>query len=180
MHDAPTYRILTSNVATRGHHPWQASIRVKGYNSVSRHECGATVLTARHIITAAHCVTNFEMPYYIVRVGDHITDILESNEQDALIQQLHIHHDFQYDRISDNDIAIVELKHPIDFSEMVQPICLPSSNASYVTDQSCTISGWGSILAGNSGKYLFSIILQIVKINYFQVLLKSCDQLECQ
>lgn len=155
IHELPTYRILASNVAKRGQHPWQASIRVKGNSILSRHECGATVITERHVITAAHCVTNYELPYYMVRIGDHLTDTVEEHEIDALIQRMHIHHDFHYGRISDNDIAIVELKHSIEFNEMVQPICFPSAGVSYRDGQLCTISGWGSILTGSAGFLIF-------------------------
>lgn len=154
-YQTPAYRILASNVAKRGHHPWQASIRVKGNRQSSSHECGATIITALHIITAAHCVTNYEMPYYLVRVGDHMTDTVEEHELDAFIRRLHIHEDFEYGPISDNDIAIVEIKHSLEFNEMVQPICLPSAGDSYSAGQLCTISGWGSILSGTSGRYSY-------------------------
>lgn len=41
----------------------------------------------------------------------------------------------------DNDIAVIRLRTPIQYSVAVQPICLPRSEE--VEDMMCVISGWG-------------------------------------
>ena len=48
-----------------------------------------------------------------------------------------------------NDIAMMRLKfrrgepHGLQFSDNVQPLCLPQQNTSLVIGQECQISGWG-------------------------------------
>lgn len=149
----PVYRVVAGKKAKRGHHPWQASIRVNGFRGGSSHECGATVITAQHVITAAHCVSKYSPSYYSVRVGDHLTDIVDPNEREIRVKDLHIHEHFRKKHKSNNDIAIVELHDRIEFNEMVQPICLPSANALYREGEKCSISGWGSIQTSASGKF---------------------------
>ena len=63
-------RIHGGLLAEEGAHPWQASIRV-GTRQRSFHWCGATVLSHFHVITAAHCLRDFDKNFYFVRVGDH-------------------------------------------------------------------------------------------------------------
>lgn len=151
--EGPIYRIVSGKQAQRGHHPWQATIRTVGANGPSAHNCGASVLTRRHVITAAHCVNEYSAHNYAVRVGDHFTDIAEQEEREVFVERLHIHEHFRRGHhISNNDIAIVELKQPLEFNDYVQPICLPSANAAYKENRECTISGWGSIRTGKSGK----------------------------
>lgn len=147
----PIYRVVAGKLAQRGHHPWQASIRVNGFRGGSSHECGATVISAHHVITAGHCVSKYSPSYYSVRVGDHLTDSVDPEEREILVKKVHVHKHFRKLHTSNNDIAIVELQKPIVFSKMVQPICLPAANALYNEGETCTISGWGSIQTGVSG-----------------------------
>lgn len=149
--EGPVYRVVAGKLAKRGHHPWQASIRVNGLRGGSSHECGATVITARHIVTAGHCVSKYGSSFYSVRVGDHMTDIADPGEREIPVKRLHIHPEFRKLHTSNNDIAIVELQQPIEFNQMVQPICLPSAGAMYREGAQCAISGWGSIQTGVSG-----------------------------
>ncbi|NWT16183.1 ST14 protein, partial [Vireo altiloquus] len=52
----------------------------------------------------------------------------------------------QYDQsISDYDIALLEMETPVLFSELVQPICLPSTSRVFLYGTVCYITGWGAI-----------------------------------
>ena len=62
---------ITSGAESRaGAHPWQATLRVKGRDA-SYHWCGAVVVSRFHLLTAAHCLREFPLATYIVRVGDY-------------------------------------------------------------------------------------------------------------
>ena len=63
-------RIHGGSGAFYGDHPWQASLRVRGREQ-TYHWCGATIISRYHLITAAHCLKDFPMRQYLVRVGDH-------------------------------------------------------------------------------------------------------------
>ncbi|XP_026832666.1 uncharacterized protein LOC6545031 isoform X3 [Drosophila erecta] len=143
-------RVVRGNVAQRGRHPWQATIRTRGRGGISSHWCGAVVISKRHLLTAAHCLYGSPKGAYFVRVGDHYANIAESSEEDAFIENWYIHENFRKGTHMNNDIALVVLKTPLKFSDYVQPICLPDKNAALVPDRKCTISGWGSIKSGVS------------------------------
>ncbi|NXW68343.1 ST14 protein, partial [Hirundo rustica] len=52
----------------------------------------------------------------------------------------------QYDQsISDYDIALLEMETPVLFSELVQPICLPSTSRVFLYGTVCYVTGWGAI-----------------------------------
>lgn len=52
----------------------------------------------------------------------------------------------QYDQsISDYDIALLEMERPVLFSELVQPICLPSTSRVFPYGTVCYVTGWGAI-----------------------------------
>ncbi|XP_070070652.1 uncharacterized protein teq isoform X2 [Drosophila takahashii] len=143
-------RVVRGNVAQRGRHPWQATLRTRGRGGISSHWCGAVVISKRHLLTAAHCLYGTSKAAYFVRVGDHYANIAESSEVDTYIENWYIHGDFRKGTHMNNDIALVVLKTPLRFSDYVQPICLPDKNTELVQDRKCTISGWGSIKSGVS------------------------------
>ena len=60
-----------------------------------------------------------------------------------------------------NDIALIELTHNLEFDELVQPICL-GDKVPEKTDM-CIIAGW--IKKAGEGKIFFQYCLQIIK-NY--------------
>lgn len=52
----------------------------------------------------------------------------------------------QYDQsISDYDIALLEMETPVLFSELVQPICLPSTSRVFLYGTVCYVTGWGAV-----------------------------------
>ncbi|XP_017049593.1 uncharacterized protein LOC108093796 isoform X3 [Drosophila ficusphila] len=143
-------RVVKGNVAQRGRHPWQATIRTRGRGGISSHWCGAVVISKRHLLTAAHCLYGNHKGAYFVRVGDHYANIAESSEEDSFIEHWYTHESFRKGTHMNNDIALVVLKSPLKFSDYVQPICLPDKKDELVENRKCTISGWGSIKSGVS------------------------------
>ncbi|XP_049296853.1 uncharacterized protein LOC125770861 [Anopheles funestus] len=142
----PTYgaRVVHGSETVYGHHPWQASLRVK-----TLHWCGAVLITRYHVLTAAHCLIGYPKSTYRVRIGDYHTAAFDQAELDIFIENTYIHEQFREGHHMSNDIAVVVLKTPVRFNNYVQPICLPARDAVYEPGQNCTISGWGATEAGS-------------------------------
>lgn len=164
-YDKPRFRVLSGNFAKQGHHPWQATLRVKGKNGKSSHWCGAVLITKRHLLTAAHCLVGFAKGAYFVRLGDYNSEQVEEHEIEAFIEDWYIHEEFRRGHHMNNDIAIVVIKHPIQYTNYIQPVCLPKKHMEYVSGQNCTISGWGSIQYGKSSKNR-KIVLALVSSSF--------------
>lgn len=151
--DLDRFRVISGTRTKRGFHPWQATIRARGRNGRSSHWCGAVIISKNHILTAAHCLIGFPKGAYFVRLGDHHSEIIEESEVEIFIENWFIHDEFRKEQMMNNDIALIQLKTPIQFTNYIQPICLPDKETRYEPGKNCTISGWGSIQYGKSSKF---------------------------
>ncbi|NXE24391.1 PRS55 protease, partial [Ardeotis kori] len=129
--------VTTGRYTKDGEFPWHVSIQ-----SNRKHICGGTMISALWILTAAHCFAEEVPPDLTVVVGG--TDLslpLEEHKTESLI----LHENF--DRASmQNDIALILLSSPIEFSNEKIPICLPFIH-DVNTWQHCWVAGWGTTSA---------------------------------
>ncbi|KAK6631387.1 hypothetical protein RUM44_005914 [Polyplax serrata] len=144
-------RVVGGTNVAREHVPWQASIRVKSGSGKSVHWCGAIVISQYHILTAGHCLRDYNKAAYFVRVGDYDTEVPDSQEQEFGIDHLYMHSNFSKNVNLNNDIGLVKVKGEIIFSDHVRPACLAPSSDMYRPGTNCTVSGWGSISAQSAG-----------------------------
>uniref|UniRef100_A0A914Z190 Neurotrypsin n=1 Tax=Panagrolaimus superbus TaxID=310955 RepID=A0A914Z190_9BILA len=133
-------RIVGGTTTLPGSYPWVASLKFK--NGYVQH-CGATIISDRHLITAAHCFEeDKELADFVIEIGDWDTEVDEGTEQEFNISRLHFYP--LYEDIFQHDIAIVEINGLIEFSPYAQPICLPPTGYLYQPGQKCVVTGWGS------------------------------------
>ncbi|XP_009504986.2 suppressor of tumorigenicity 14 protein [Phalacrocorax carbo] len=145
-HQLKKNRIVGGEDARSGKWPWQASLQM----GAQGHVCGASVISNRWLISAAHCFLDSDSVRYSVPSGWNaymgLHTINEKSNHVAMrsIKKIIVHP--QYDRsISDYDIALLEMETPVFFSELVQPICLPSTSRVFVYGTVCYVTGWGAI-----------------------------------
>ncbi|XP_019139510.2 transmembrane protease serine 7-like [Corvus cornix cornix] len=145
-HQLKKNRIVGGEDARSEKWPWQASLQMGAHG----HVCGASVISNRWLISAAHCFLDSDSVRYSVPMqwrvymGSHT--INEKNNRVAMrsIKRIIVHP--QYDQsISDYDIALLEMETPVLFSELVQPICLPSTSRVFLYGTVCYVTGWGAI-----------------------------------
>ncbi|XP_029159495.1 venom serine protease 34-like [Nylanderia fulva] len=127
--------------------------------------CGATIISQRHVLTAAHCLTDRNTNSVGVLVGDHdLTTGADTNATRLYTVSRFDIHPLYNDETLDNDIAIVTTNSIINFSEEIGPACLPfqhrfdSFAGSYVD-----LLGWGTTqFGGMKSKTLQKVILTVL------------------
>lgn len=140
--------IVGGDYAVQGAYPWQVSLQTHSWLFGDSHICGATIISEKWIVTAAHCVADSTSPNaYRVVVGEYNLNANSASETKMELEKVIIHkHYDNYD--TTNDIALLRVKGKIDFTQYVQPACLPNpanKERDYKTGTPTIISGWGEI-----------------------------------
>ncbi|XP_041708339.2 trypsin isoform X1 [Coregonus clupeaformis] len=117
--------------------PWMASLNY-GY-----HFCGAVLINEQWVLSVAHCWYN---PYAMqIMLGDHNLRVFEGTEQLMKTQNIIWHPSYDYQTL-DYDMMLIKLFHPVEITDYVKPIPLPTGcpNAGLP----CSVSGWGNTATG--------------------------------
>uniref|UniRef100_A0A8C9ZAK9 ST14 transmembrane serine protease matriptase a n=1 Tax=Sander lucioperca TaxID=283035 RepID=A0A8C9ZAK9_SANLU len=144
-----TSRIVGGQDADAGEFPWQVSLHVKGFS----HVCGATIISQRWLVTAAHCVqddakTRYSQPgTWEVYLGLHNQQTVGSAVVKRNLKQIIPHPNYNHYTF-DNDIALMELDSPVTYSDYIKPICLPAPQHDFPVGSTVWITGWGATREG--------------------------------
>ncbi|XP_076338532.1 proclotting enzyme-like [Tachypleus tridentatus] len=143
------------------HWPWTAAVfyHVKGNPGIR--SCGATLITARHLLTAATCVSyagtarNFS-----ILLGQNHIETQDSKKQEIFLESLITHENFEPLRF-ENDLAILKLERPVEYSDSISPVCLPYNLSTKNIDaKTAYITGWGQTTPGGE----FSKNMQVLHV----------------
>lgn len=138
-------RIVNGQIAVANSFPWMVSLRQRFFSIfVSNHLCGGSLISNRHILTAAHCVTGLRPDQILAFAGiRNLTQV--SSSTPLLVESITLHPSFNMSLANrGHDIAIIKLSRNITFSSTVQPICLPTSSSQSVLNRKLVLTGWGS------------------------------------
>ncbi|EDS32664.1 coagulation factor VII [Culex quinquefasciatus] len=151
--------VAKGTVANVFEFPWMVLL----YSRTDRFVCGGTLVSARYVLTAGHCVNSEESKIISVRVGENdINQPIDCNvddgepdcapaPQDINVEQI-IRHPGHSDRSKKNDIALLRLERPAVLGRSVIPICLPNGSPEQriVNPSFLVVSGWGLTENGTS------------------------------
>ncbi|KAH8365737.1 hypothetical protein KR093_003858, partial [Drosophila rubida] len=167
-------KIVGGVVSKKGAWPW---IALLGYDdgSSSPFKCGGTLITARHVITAAHCIRG---DLTFVRLGEHdLSTDTEARHVDINIVKTASHPEYNR-RNGRSDIAMLYLERNVEFTTLILPICMPSSPSlrakSYVNTYPFVI-GWGKTQEGGESATVLNELMVPVLNN--EVCRSSYDKL---
>nr|XP_015823053.2 chymotrypsin-C isoform X2 [Nothobranchius furzeri] len=125
--------------------PWQISLQ---YNREGewRHTCGGTLISDQWVLTAAHCISKGRE--YRVALGKH--NLVEEAEEGSVFMGTSniIVHEKWSSLFIRNDIALIKLEAPVDFSDTIMAACLPADGFILPHNESCYVTGWGRVYTG--------------------------------
>ncbi|XP_060717302.1 serine protease hepsin isoform X1 [Tachysurus vachellii] len=143
----PEERIVGGVDARQGSWPWQVSLQYDGV-----HQCGGSIISDRWIVSAAHCFPERyrHVSRWRVLMGSIYNTPIHKNVVIAEVKTVVYHSSylpFVDANIDDNsrDIAVLSLTKPLQFTDYIQPVCLPTYGQRLVDGQIGTVTGWGNV-----------------------------------
>uniref|UniRef100_A0A3B3SHS6 Peptidase S1 domain-containing protein n=1 Tax=Paramormyrops kingsleyae TaxID=1676925 RepID=A0A3B3SHS6_9TELE len=135
-------RVVGGVDARRGELPWQVSLRLQG-----QHTCGASIISEKWLVTAAHCFERYSPAGWTVSLGS----VVRSGIGALVIplQRVILHPNYNSSNMN-FDVALLELSVPAPKSYTIQSICLPSAVHRFQKTDECYIGGWGSLREGGA------------------------------
>lgn len=127
-------------------YPWAVSVQ-----RWNQRICGGSVISPRHVLTARHCVAVTGNPRilgeasnYVIQIQD--DDALEKMITVGLVKRIHLHPTWENGSSSGADMAILELKKPIDLNRFqLKLVSLPKSSLTqdFIFSHDFMVAGWG-------------------------------------
>ncbi|XP_057685867.1 chymotrypsin-like elastase family member 2A isoform X2 [Corythoichthys intestinalis] len=121
--------------------PWQVSLQ-SDKSGPWEHVCGGTLIAPEWVVTAAHCINGRNN--YTVEIGMHSLKASEESLVSRGAARIITHEDYNM-MLSRNDIALIKLSTPVDFSDTIMSSCLPQRNSTLSNGTACYITGWGQL-----------------------------------
>ncbi|KAJ6647068.1 Venom serine protease [Pseudolycoriella hygida] len=128
--------------------------------------CGATIVSSRFVVTAAHCLRKTPSYASAVLVGDHdTTKGTDTNEARVYAILRYIEHPNYSSETDLNDIGLVQTVLQMTWSRGVGPVCLPFNDAnSDFAGVDVIATGWGTTeFGGRKSDYLQKVDLTVLK-----------------
>jgi len=141
--------VIGGTDANQGEFPWQLSQQRQSGTAWS-HSCGASLLSQRYALSAAHCVDGAAATILRVIAGLHDrTNTAGTTTSNVASYQMHEQYN-NGDATYANDISILTL------ATLIQPVAgriafatLPANNLNNFANAVCVISGWGRTSSTN-------------------------------
>jgi len=155
-------RIVGGDDASPHSIPWQVGI-LNGLESIS---CGGTLLTEKHVLSAAHC--NFFDNGDVIPASDIVVVVAEHHQynlSDGIKHEItsYTNHPQYNLKPDDYDFSMLHLTLPVEFGDRAVPACLPDLRFSddKLVGKYLTVSGWGSL---DGLGYEYPKVLQTVDV----------------
>nr|XP_055049805.1 serine protease 33 [Misgurnus anguillicaudatus]XP_055049806.1 serine protease 33 [Misgurnus anguillicaudatus] len=139
-------RIVGGVEASEGAWPWQVDIQTV----TNGHICGGSIIARNWVLSAAHCFPKpSEVSSYNLYMGRYQ---LNGNNQFEIVSQVQrvVVPEGYSNPQEGRDLALVQLRSPVTWSDRIQPVCLPHAGLQFESGTLCYVTGWGHTQEGVS------------------------------
>lgn len=134
-------RIVGGKSANRGQFPYHVQL---AYSTDFYSFCGGTIISTRHILSAAHCIQMFKndtTELFAVFNRANLNDIDFTAIQ---ITKVYDHPNYTNEKFL-FDISILLTEQEINFNDFIQPMRLPTIDYTKRSGDAAVIAGWGRL-----------------------------------
>ena len=146
-------------------YPWMVRVMPVG--------CGGSLISTRHVLTAAHCLLKTQNSKLVPRYDSWTIDLGEHDYDNTIANTVSVSNfvphpnyliddDGNNDGVSHYDIAVMTLSSPVTFTREISPICLPANTLETHAGQDAILTGWGSTELGRPSSILKEVDCKIL------------------
>lgn len=136
--------------------------------------CGATIISNKYVLTAAHCTMWFPSADFEVVVGEHDVGVHHGDGAKKVAVAEKFEHPSYSMKTLNYDFSLLRLEEPLSYSAAVSPVCLPSPvDPEEPAGSLAIVSGWGKL----SGKFEAKTSLVLMHIKVKILSLERCREL---
>ncbi|KAK0393572.1 hypothetical protein QR680_000282 [Steinernema hermaphroditum] len=138
--------IIGGTEAADGQWPWQVYLVAYNPTTGRAMSCGGSLLSKRHIVTAAHCTYGVEPQNTRTMLGS--IQLYDNTENNPFVIYLDARRTWIHPEYRDgdpslrNDISIIELSTDVEFNDYIQPIKV-RRNDTELLELAAVVTGWG-------------------------------------
>ena len=140
-HAWETGRIVGGEESLPGEWPFMVALIRAGHDPEAGQFCGGSLVAARWVLTAAHCVIDRAPDDIELIIGAH--DLASADDAIfANVTNIEVHPDFDDGAPFDSDLALLELQQAVDWPSLQSLDAISMDQLSPGT--SLTVAGWGN------------------------------------
>uniref|UniRef100_A0A3Q3M6F4 Peptidase S1 domain-containing protein n=1 Tax=Mastacembelus armatus TaxID=205130 RepID=A0A3Q3M6F4_9TELE len=130
-------KIVGGEDASPGSWPWQVSLHKSG-----RHACGGSLINREWVMSAAHCFSSTSTNRWQVFLGRQNQEGKNPNEVSRTVDRIILYPSYE-SNTDNNDIALLRLSSPVQFTDYIRPVCLAASGSVFNNGTVSWVTGWG-------------------------------------